>query len=212
MLPKMTAAQSLGPTATRPFALAPTRSVVPGTRGSLPRNDIFQLMEDGDDQPAFVSHVAEARNTQAGERDEYAVMSGYSGHGKTLKSLLQARPDKIQSDRLFRILNSLVVDVVGGANKGNHQFDCAEPHAVANLALMDVPLENIKITSIKLADGPNKGESRTPCRNCSQWLEASVGGYVIKKGMLDKSWRDSYRIGLGRVSGKALKAQLTQNL
>jgi hypothetical protein len=138
-------------------------------------------MESGDDEPSFERHVAEARNIHATEEDPYPVM----------------------------ILNQLVEDRVGGANKGNHQFDCAEPHAVANLALLNVPLEHIKITSIQVADGSNKGQSRKPCRNCRQWLELDDGGYVIKQTMLDNSWRPRYRIGMGRMSGEALKASLS---
>lgn len=209
MLPRMTAAQSLRLTARTPSPLALTRSHSSRARGLEPRSDIFQLMESGDDEPSFERHVAEARNIHATEEDPYPVMSGYSGDGRTLKRLLQARPDKIHSDRLFRILDQLVEDRVGGANKGNHQFDCAEPHAVANLALLNVPLEHIKLTSIQVADGPNKGQSRKPCRNCRQWLELDDGGYVIKQTMLDNSWRPRYRIGMGRMSGEALKASLS---
>src|SRR5262249_32201139 len=138
------------------------------------------------------------------------TISGVSGDGKTLKSRLNARPDKIQSDRLFRILNDMVEDKLGGRNAGSHQFDCAEPHAVANMSDFDVPLEDIRVTSIKVYQRDGNGEARPPCANCKQWLEwdAVQNGYKIKKALLDRSWRETYRIGNGRVSGANLKKQL----
>jgi GNAT superfamily N-acetyltransferase len=163
----------------------------------------IQLMESGAEDEEFEKHVVTVKNTEAGSDDAYATMTGTSGDGKTLKSLLNARPDKVHTDRLFRILNS-VTDKVGGRNRGSHQFDCAEPHAVANMAGLGVALEHIVITSIKAGS-----ENRTPCENCQQWLEGnSARGYTIRKAMLDSSWRSGYRVGMGRMSGEAMKKSL----
>ncbi|PTL80285.1 hypothetical protein [Vitiosangium sp. GDMCC 1.1324] len=167
-------------------------------------------------EETFERHAATAENINAADTDRDKNMTAYSGDGKTLKSLLGARPDKIQSDRLFRILNFLVEDRLGGRNRGMHQFDCAEPHAVAWQAGFNVPLEDIRVHSIKVVSGSNAGEERPPCENCSQWLEPDgrkidPHGYLsyrIRQTMLDRSWRDRYRIGMGRMSGARLKELL----
>ncbi len=215
MQPAMNASQSLQKTCrlrgVRIPAPAPHRPASAGTTGAAFARGPIQLMQEEDVyEEAFQPHVAEATNIKAKDGDQYRTLRGYSGDGKTLKSLLAARPDKIQSDRLFRILNFLVKDVVGGRNKGIHQFDCAEPHAVAQQTGFNVPLENIRITSIKVAKGYKAGQTRYPCDNCSQWLEwsDSEDSYKIRKEMLDRSWRDRYRIGMGRMSGETLKNSL----
>lgn len=58
-------------------------------------------------------------------------------------------------------------------------------------------------------DKSEQGETRTPCKNCSEWLELVVDGvYRIKQAKLKMSWRSGYRIGMGRISGQHLAYQL----
>lgn len=93
----------------------------------------------------------------------------------------------------------------------SHPFDCAEPHAVATLASLGVALENICVRGISTVptNKAEQGETRTPCKNCSEWLELVVDGvYRIKPAKLKASWRSGYRIGMGRISGQHLAYQL----